>query len=244
MPEYHFSFNICEFRIMKPSSGKRPAIEEKRELNLKQKLQKTKDTVAEQEKEVEEQENLEMEEKESDAEKAADEDDDEDEQPKKTPQHKKTSAKNGAKKRKQPVFDASNDDLCVAVRAYFEDNYPVTAVTRAASIPAEDESEIPIGKMLFSLRMRYRSSSPSSLTLARVEALKDIEAFETFLSQGVTRKGTQANSSSTQRIAILKKKRDETQDKTLVAEIELLDDLSAIARQELLISRLQKANKA
>ncbi len=205
-------------------------------LNLKKKKSRVdpeveEDLDVEEEEQEDELEDEEEQEDEEDQEEEEEEEDDEEEE-----KNAKKTSSGRSKARAQCAFDPLNDDVCVAVRAYFEDNSPGTGVTRAATIPAEDGSEIFVGKMLYGLRSRA-STSPSPLTTARLNALKDIEAFQDFLKKAVARK-SQSSSASNQRIAKIKQKLFETKVKTANAEEQLAECLWTIAKQEVTILKL------
>jgi hypothetical protein len=150
----------------------------------------------------------------------------------------------GGAKANAPVFDAQKDDLCIAVRTFFEqDGFINDQITRAATIMLDDGNEVAVGKMLYGLRMRFRAPNHTPLIKSRLEALQDLELLQSFLNKTAITK-QRPNASSTQLVAIIREKLHDTQSKTLHAECELASCMLEVAKQDLaLFQRNAKRQK-
>jgi len=204
-------------------------------------------TIAEEEEEQDEgDEGDEGEEGDEEAEQSLEDQEEQDEpQQKKKPKSQTSSSSSGKPRKRQPAFNAATDEVCKAVRSYFENYGPVTAVTRAAVIPAEDGGEgdtVAVGKMLHSLRQRSRSQNPSALTQSRLDALRDIQEMQNFLDKIVIRK-KQNNSTTAQQITKIKQMTDEATRQALLVEQNLAHCLADISDQEVRIFELQNKSK-
>lgn len=168
------------------------------------------------------------------------EEEEEEEEQEQEEEEPKTKPSSDRRRRpKQVVFNVETDDVCMAIRAFFEQQQTPTAISRNVTILAEDDSEIQVGKMLHSLRLRFRAKH-TPLTKARLEALQDLEELQKFLKKTPISKQRSNASSSTQLVSMMRSKLHETQEYTLRAEWELANCNVDIAKQEMDIFEARK----
>jgi len=179
-------------------------------------------------------------EQEEELEEQTQEEDDEEEDSAQTTTPKKRSGRP-----KPSVFNADNDDVCLAIRAFFEqhteENTPIV-ISRNTTILAEDDTEIAVGKMLYCLRMRYRMPKHTPLVKSRLDALKDLKELQTFLDTAPMTK-QRSSGSSAQLVSIIREKLHTIQANTLQVEFEQAKCMLDVAKQELEIFECRKKQK-
>jgi hypothetical protein len=83
------------------------------------------------------------------------------------------------------TWDPEKDTVCCDVTAFFRE-FPKGPVTQKSEVwRPGNEKPVPIGKTMYALRTKSRQSEQTPLVKLRLEALKQIPGFASFLDQPV-----------------------------------------------------------
>lgn len=80
------------------------------------------------------------------------------------------------------TWDADADIFCRDVRAFYKNNPSDCEIKQNSSV-LRDGTPVSIGKAMLSLRTKLRQEKCTPLIKLRLDALKDVEGFNTFLKQ-------------------------------------------------------------